>query len=92
MTQSTSQPAHHNVFEIAIQERIRQARYSFNLAFVATAISGAVGLVGVGLLLSDQRPEGSVTAVGGLASSACCIRFAKDANDRLDKILKELNG
>jgi hypothetical protein len=73
--------------EIAIaKERLRQAHYSFNLALITTGISAFVGLVGAGLLLSNKLPEGAVTAVGGLASSACCIQFAKDANDRLDKL------
>lgn len=76
---------------VVLQERVRQAKYSFNLALIATAISACVGLVGAGLLLSGKLPEGSVTAAGGLVSSTCCIRFAKDANDRLDKILKELS-
>ena len=85
------QPDHNDVFESAIQERIRQARCSFNLALINTAVSACVGLAGAGLLLSDKLPEGTIAAAGGFASSACCIRFAKDANDRLDKILKELS-
>jgi hypothetical protein len=72
------------------QERLRQAHLSFNLAFIATAISACVSLVGAGLLLSGQVPEGTVTTAGGLASSVCCVRLAKDTNDRLDKILAEL--
>lgn len=91
MTQPTfSQPEHNNTQGI-IKERIRQARYSFNLALVTTAVSACVGLVGAGLLISGKLSEGAVTAAGGLASSACCIRFAKDSNDRLDKISKELS-
>lgn len=74
-----------------VQERIRQARYSFNLALVATGVSACVGLAGAGLLLSGKLSEGAVTAAGGLASSACCIRFGKDANDRLDQILREIS-
>ncbi|MBD2078418.1 hypothetical protein H6G01_00575 [Leptolyngbya sp. FACHB-17] len=75
------------MIELSIaEERLRQARYSFNLALIATGISALVGLVGAGLLLSGKVPAGAVTAIGGLASSACCIRFAKDANDRLDKL------
>ena len=78
--------------EVAIvQERIRQARYSFNLALIATGVSACVGLAGAGLLLSGKLSEGAVTAAGGLASSACCIRFAKDSNDRLDQILREVS-
>lgn len=76
---------------IIVKERLRQARYSFNLALIATGISACVGLAGAGLLLSGKLSEGAVTAAGGFASSACCIRFAKDANDRLDKILDELS-
>ena len=74
-----------------VQERIRQARYSFNLALIATGVSACVGLAGARLLLSGKLSEGAVTAAGGLASSACCIRFGKDSNDRLDKILREVS-
>lgn len=74
-----------------IHERIRQARSSFNLALCTTAVSACVSLVGAGLLLSGKLSEGSVTAAGGLLSSACCVRFCKDANDRLDKISDDLN-
>lgn len=80
-----------SVEDVVLQERIRQAKYSFNLALIATAVSACVSLAGAGLLLSGKFPKGTVTAVGGLVSSTCCIRFAKDANDRLDKTLKELN-
>ncbi|HEY9876854.1 MAG TPA: hypothetical protein V6D29_00300 [Leptolyngbyaceae cyanobacterium] len=72
------------------QERLRQAHLSFNLAFVATATSVSVGLIGAGLLLSGKVPEGTVTATGGLVSSIRCVQLAKDANDRLDKVLVDL--
>lgn len=72
------------------EERLRQAYFSFNLAFLMTAASTIIGFVGVGLLLSGQAPEGTITAIGGLASSVRCIQLAKDSNDRLDKILMEL--
>ena len=79
-----------NLELIITQERIRQARYSFNLALIATAVSACIGLVGAGVILSNKVPEGTVTAAGGLASSVRCIQLAKDANDRLDKVLEEL--
>ncbi|MCC5619667.1 hypothetical protein LC605_32480 [Nostoc sp. CHAB 5836] len=72
------------------QERLRQARYSFNLALIATALSACISLLGAGLLLSGKVPEASVTAAGGMAASVRCIQLAKDSNDRLDKILPEL--
>lgn len=33
---------------------------------------------------------GVVTAVDGVVSNACCIQFARDSSDRLNKILSEL--
>lgn len=71
-------------------ECLRQARYSFNLALVATAASVCISLVGSGLLLTGKVPEGAVTATGGMAASVRCIQLAKDTNDRLDRILAEL--
>ena len=73
-----------------ITERLRQARYSFNTALAASGVSVCIGLVGAGLVLSGKVTEGTVTASGGMAASVSCINFAKDANDRLDKLMKEL--
>ncbi len=72
-------------------ERLRQARYSFNIALSATTASFFISLVGAGLLLSNKISEGAVTATGGLLSSVQCIQLAKDANRRLDKIFTELH-
>jgi hypothetical protein len=72
-------------------ERLRQARHSFNLALAVTTISACITLAGGGLLLLGKVTEGTVTAVGGLAASVGCMQLAKDANDRLDKVLADLN-
>lgn len=77
--------------EISIaQERLRQARHSFNAALAATALSTCIGLVGAGLLLLGKVSEGTATTLGCVVSCAGCIRLAKDANDRLDKIGQEI--
>ena len=68
------------------QERLRQARLSFNLALTATAIFFSISLIGGELLLSNKVSLGTITS---LVSSARCLKFAKDANDRLDEILDE---
>lgn len=82
----------HSIIELSIaQERLRQARYSFNVALTATALSAFIGLVGAGLLLLGKVTEGTVTAAGGMAASVRCVQLAKDTNDRLDKILAELD-
>ncbi|MEL7420571.1 MAG: hypothetical protein AAGK10_18665 [Cyanobacteria bacterium J06555_3] len=49
----------------------------------------SISLIGGGLLLSNKIPSGTITSAVGLVSSAGCLKFAKDANDRLDKILDE---
>ncbi|MEG4030560.1 MULTISPECIES: hypothetical protein [unclassified Microcoleus] len=35
--------------------------------------------------------EGTITATGGLASTAYCLKLSKDANDRLDKVAEDLS-
>jgi hypothetical protein len=77
---------YHSMIELRIaQERLRQARHSFNLAWIATAVSAVISLTGAGLLL-NKFPEGTITAAVGMGSSIRCIQLAKDANDRLDKL------
>lgn len=68
------------------EERLRQARRSFNLALMVTATSAVIGFAGVVLVFAGKAPEGTITATGGLAASVRCLQLAKDANDRLDKL------
>jgi hypothetical protein len=74
-----------------IHERIRQARNASNLALLSSAIATGISLLGAALLLVGKVPEGTVTTAGGLATTLHAIRLAKDANDRLDKLLSEIN-
>jgi hypothetical protein len=48
-------------------------------------------MLGAIALFTGKVPEGTVTTASGLATSIHCVRLAKDANDRLDKLLAELN-
>jgi hypothetical protein len=73
-----------------VEERIRYARKSSNLALIATGLSAAISLFGAGAFMAGKVPQGAITTVGGLASSLHCIRLANDANDRLDKLLAEI--
>ncbi len=92
MTKLTvSQQRESNFNQEVFMERLRQARYSFNLTLFATAMSFLVSLVGAGLLLSGKATEGTVTTAGGIVASVRCTKLAKEANDRLDKTLSELN-
>ncbi|MDR9900210.1 hypothetical protein G7B40_037520 [Aetokthonos hydrillicola Thurmond2011] len=87
---SNSVPNKQIKYSIA-DERLRQARYSFNMSIIATTISFFACLTGAGLLMSNKLSQGSVTAASGLVSSALFVQLAKDANDRLDKILADLD-
>ncbi|MDZ8071090.1 MAG: hypothetical protein RMY64_36640 [Nostoc sp. DedQUE08] len=82
--------SHKPVESNILQERLRQARYSFNLALVATGLSASISLIGAGLLLSGKVAEGTFTAIGGMTASVQCIRFAREVNDRLDKTPVEI--
>lgn len=72
-----------------LQERIRQAKLAFNALLLATVLSSVVSFAGVYLLLSGQVSEGSITSTGGLLSNVAFAKLAKDANDRLDQVMKE---
>ena len=78
-----------NIEQRIAQERIRQAHNAFNLAFTATAISTLFSLIGATTLMLGKIPAGTITTAIGLTSSLCCSRLAKDANDRLDKLMAE---
>lgn len=73
-----------------VEERLRQARQNFNLALFTTAICSGVTAGGTALLLNGTVAPGTLTTIGGVASSAYCFKFARDANDRLDKITSDL--
>ena len=90
MNKKLSTNAHSALEMIIVEERLRQARYSFNAALAATVLSTCISIVGVALLLSGKVPEGAVTTSSGVAVSVRCLKLAKDANDRLDRITKEL--
>ena len=72
------------------KERLRQAALSFNIALAATGVSVFVGIIGLMLLLLGKMPEGAAMTSGSSAIGLCGFRLAKDANDRLDKVTKEL--
>lgn len=72
-----------------MRERLRQACQSFNLALGMVVVCAAVGLAGIGLLWSSKVSQGAVAAAGGFFSAVPCIKLAREANDRLDKMLSE---
>jgi len=74
------------------QERLRQAKLSFNATLGLTMLSASMSILGIGMLFSGKIPEGTVTTAGGLASeivSVQLLKFTKETNDRLDRLAKE---
>jgi hypothetical protein len=88
-----AQGTNQSVELILIQERLRQARLSFNLTLTLLATSGIISILGIALLFLGKVPEGTVTTAGGLASnivSLRCLKLTRDTNERLDHIVNEL--
>ncbi len=73
-----------------IEERLRQARLTFNLAFCVNAASAIMTLSGVGLLYLNKVPEASLTAGAGLLGSISSVQFAKDAKEELGEMIDKL--
>jgi hypothetical protein len=74
-----------------VDERLRQARRSFDFALIATSLSFAISLIGAGYLINNKASEGAVTTAVGLVTSVRYMQIAKDANNRLDKIVDDLD-
>jgi hypothetical protein len=72
------------------EERLFQASFSFKLASIAAAAFASISLVGAGLLLSGYLSEGTLAAASGAVPTVYCVKLARDANDRLDRIFDEL--
>lgn len=74
------------------QERIRQARWGFNLSVGFVGVSAIATLTGIILLLTGHLSQGGYATLGGLTSTAVghrCMQLSREANDRLDRISHE---
>ncbi len=77
--------APHEIIQDQItHEWLRQAKWSFNVFLGCTAISAAIGLTGVTLVLSGKLPEGSLTAASGAIGTSALARLAQQCSDRLN--------
>jgi hypothetical protein len=82
-----SQPI--SIEQAIFQERLRQARYTFNTALVSSVAFAAISTTGAVMLMIGTASEGAVMASTGMVGTMECIRLAKDANDRLDSLLED---
>lgn len=72
-----------------VRERLRQAKYSFNVAIGGMAVCTLVGTIGLGLIVFGKTQEGSILTTGGIVPITVCMQFAKEANERLDALYEE---
>ncbi len=75
------------------EERLRQARTSFNVALILMIIGILIIFAGIVLVFLEKTSTGIITLIVGAvtnAISALTFRFSKEANDRLDKVNHDL--
>ncbi|MGH2414751.1 MAG: TRADD-N-associated membrane domain-containing protein [Brasilonema sp.] len=71
------------------QKRIHQAKSTVNAFLAATVLSGIVTLSGVCLAISGYIPEGVKISEVGMVSTVELTKRLKDANNRLEKTIKD---
>ena len=75
-----------------IQERLRQAKFSFNVTIGLKIVNAFMSILVIVLLFSGKVLEGKLATAGGLTSnivSVGLLKFTKETNDRLDRLAKE---
>jgi hypothetical protein len=77
-----------------IQDSWRQARLSSHATLGFIIASAFVNILGIGLLFFGKVPEGAITTASGLTTNivSLLVMFAKDNNDRLDRLSKEFKN
>ncbi|WP_414584707.1 TRADD-N-associated membrane domain-containing protein [Scytonema sp. PCC 10023] len=88
--QPNSNQAENKIEQKIIEELLRQARLTFNLALGVTAASAMMTLSGVALLYLNKVPEASLTAGAGILASISSVKFAKDAKEELGEMIDNL--
>lgn len=84
--------SHAEIQQRIAEERLRQARYSFNLAWGLTAGIAIVSLFGMAISIQSQNGIVAAPATAGLAVSIRYLQLVKDSNDRLDRLKVVKNG
>ncbi len=74
-----------------IQDGRRQARFISNATLGLIIASTFFNILNIGLLFFGKVPEGTITATSGLTTNivSLLVMFAKENNDRLDRLAKE---
>ena len=77
------------------EERLRQARLSFNTFLGLSVVTGFVSLLGIALLMVGKVQPGVITTTGGISSNIVSVRLlklTKESNARLDETFNKSSG
>ncbi len=77
---------HSSLMNVDITKEFRrQTRFSYNVAIGVTTASSLITLVGIGLLISNKKPEGMFTLAGGLSSTYFSTQIVRKKREELEK-------
>lgn len=85
----------HEQLHSIYQERLRQARMSFNLTFGLIIVSAIISFTGVVMLFSGDVSSAAATTAGGLSSgaaSAYWLKLVQYTNERLNDTARVLEA
>ncbi|BAY76414.1 hypothetical protein NIES25_28630 [Nostoc linckia NIES-25] len=85
-------PNYQNLKAEIMQELLRQAKLTFNLALSVTAASAMMTLGGVGLLYFNKVSEASLTTGGGALATITSVQLAKQTKEELLEIIEKSDG
>jgi ABC-type bacteriocin/lantibiotic exporter with double-glycine peptidase domain len=90
LTKSTSNTSKHDreIQQQILLDRRNYARISSYCALFVTAISTAIGFVGIILVLKGEITIGALTSIGGFLATNGFEKIAAEANRRIDSTIE----
>ena len=77
-----------DIAEEILQEWLRQARQSHNVALTVIATSAILAFAGVGLVYSNKVQEGAITTTAGGVTTVAATRFANQKKKELQQMME----
>ena len=77
-----------DITEEILEEWLRQARQSHNVALTVIGTSAILAFVGVGLVYANKVQEGAVTTAAGGVTTVAATRFANQKKKELQQMME----
>jgi hypothetical protein len=77
-----------DIAEEILQEWLRQARQSHNVALTVIVTSAILAFAGVGLVYSNKVQEGAITTTAGGVTTVAATRFANQKKKELQQMME----